>query len=266
MKIALNPRRVLQVLLLVVFTLTLLSVAGQCYKYFVGQDPTLLKIVDKVDLDGEGNCLPTWYQICALFSCFVVLGTIAQAKRAAQDRWARHWGFLALTFLYLSLDESISLHEQLNGLSQWFKSSLLHDLWIVPALLAVGLLGLAYLKFLWHLPARTRVLFIAAGVVYIAGAAGMEIISGHYLSTHQAALVNGENFTYKMLDTVEETLEMLGVVLFLYAQLAYLALHQEALEIASAPRTPLNSRRAVSAQKSLEPAPTFSVKYNSTGS
>ena len=231
MKIAINPRRVAQILLLVVFTLVLLSVAGQCYKYFIGQNPLLLKLVAKVDLDGEENCLPTWYQVCALFSCFIVLGGIALAKRAEADRWWRYWGFLALTFLYLSLDESVSLHEQLNGLSHWVKTSAINDVWILPVLLAAGVMGVSYLKFLWHLPLRSRALFVVAGCVYVFGAAGMEVISGHYLNAHRATLVNGEDFFYKMLDTLEETLEMLGIVIFLYAQLDYLAPQAEATEV-----------------------------------
>lgn len=266
MKIAINPRRVLQILLFVVFTLVLLSVAGQCYKYFVGHDPTLLKIVNKVDLDGEDNCLPTWYQTCALFSCFVVLGTIALGKRTAQDRWARHWGFLAFTFLYLSLDEAVSLHEQLNGLSHWFKNSLIHDAWIVPALLAVVLFGRAYLKFLWQLPVRSCVLFIVAGSIYLSGAVGMEIVSGHYLNTHQATLINGEDFFYKMLNTLEEMLEMLGIVIFLYAQLSYLALHAETLEVAAEQPTPLSAPLTLPVRETLEPVAAFSVKYSRTRS
>ena len=244
MNIEINPRRVTQILLLVVITLVLLSVAGQYYKYFIGDNPTILKFVAKVDLDGEENCLPTWYQVCSLFACFIGLGVITLAKRAAQDRWARHWGFLALAFLYLSLDESVSLHEQLSKLGHFFKGGgIVHDMWVIPALLLVAFFGLAYLKFLWHLPLQISALFIIAGGVYVFGAAGMEIISGHYLNTHQASLVNGENFLYKMLDTVEETLEMLGIVMFIHAQLSYIALMKEARDIEPVRPLALRARR-----------------------
>ena len=123
MKININPRRVTQILLLVVAVLVTLSVAGQCYRYFIGNDPSILKIVGKVDLDGEGDCLPTWYQICSLFFCFILLTIITLGKRAAQESWVKHWGFLALTFLYLSLDEAISLHEQLSKLGKQVKAT-----------------------------------------------------------------------------------------------------------------------------------------------
>ena len=233
MKININPRRVTQILLLVVAVLVTLSVAGQCYRYFIGNDPSILKIVGKVDLDGEGDCLPTWYQICSLFFCFILLTVITLGKRAAQESWVKHWGFLALTFLFLSLDEAISLHEQLSKLGKQVKATGgVHDFWVIPALLVVSLFGLSYLRFLWRLPFTTRWLMIFAGVVYVSGAAGMEIISGHYLETHQASLINGENFTYKMLDTIEETLEMLGIAMFIHANLSYLAHTAEELEIA----------------------------------
>lgn len=238
MKISINPRRVTQILLTVIVALTLLSVAGQYYKYFLGDNPSLLKIVAKLDLDGEANCLPTWFQICSLFLCSVVLAVITMAKRAARDIWARHWGFLAATFLYLSLDEAVSIHEQLSKLGQQVKANgLLHDFWVVPALFAVVVFGFSYLKFLWRLPFSLRWLMIIAGAIYVSGAVGMEIVSGLYLETHQAGLVNGENFTYKMLDTLEEFMEMLGVVLFFHANLSYLAQTADGRETSAAQST-----------------------------
>jgi hypothetical protein len=79
------------------------------------------------------------------------------------------------------------------------------------------LLGLVYLKFLFRLPKKTMVNFIVAGVVYVGGALGVELIGGRYRE------MQGINFTYKMIATVEESLEMLGVVMFIRALLLYLS-------------------------------------------
>ena len=56
---------------------------------------------------------------------------------------------------------------------------------------------------------------VIAAVVYVAGAAGMEIVE---------ALLDrlSGSFSFSMMTIVEETLEMAGLVLFIHALLAYL--------------------------------------------
>lgn len=79
---------------------------------------------------------------------------------------------------------------------------------------------LAYLRFLAALPARTRNLFLLAGAIYVAGALGVEMIGGRH------AFVFGRyNFAYTMIATLEEFLEMLGILLFVQALLSYMQVH-----------------------------------------
>ena len=58
-----------------------------------------------------------------------------------------------------------------------------------------------------------------SGIVYVAGAAGMELLDVRYKTLH------GENLTYSMLTLVEETLEMLGIFMFTYTLLTYMENH-----------------------------------------
>ncbi|NER04565.1 MAG: hypothetical protein F6K17_19105, partial [Okeania sp. SIO3C4] len=50
----------------------------------------------------------------------------------------------------------------------------------------------------------------------VGGGIGMEMIGGYY-----AYLYDTKNFFYEILVTIEEFLEMLGVVVFIYALLCY---------------------------------------------
>ncbi len=95
--------------------------------------------------------------------------------------------FLSFTFLYLSLDELISIHEQLTmplraGLD-------LHGVfflsWVIPAIIVVAVFTLIYIKFLWRLPVQTRWLFIVAGIIYVGGAVGIEMLDGKYLELYE---------------------------------------------------------------------------------
>jgi hypothetical protein len=76
----------------------------------------------------------------------------------------------------------------------------------------------ALIPFLFRLPARFRLLFIVSGAVYVGGGIGVEIVSQLY------ADASGKwDPIYAALATLEETLEMLGVALLIYALLQRLA-------------------------------------------
>jgi hypothetical protein len=145
-------------------------------------------------------------------------------KKAAHDADARYWAGLAVVFLFLSLDESASFHElTIMPLRQRLGAGgFLYSTWIVPAAAFVAVLGLVYLRFLARLPARTRWLIAASAVVYLSGTLGLEAVSGRHEDLH-----GFRNLTYAMLVTAEETLEMLGIVLFIHALLTYVAAEGE---------------------------------------
>ena len=87
----------------------------------------------------------------------------------------------------------------------------------MTAAVLVLIVGLSYLPFVWNLPARTRSLVVLAGGAFLAGALGVEMLSGA-----QADAFGEENLTYALIITVEEFLEMLGVVIFIKALLGYI--------------------------------------------
>ena len=211
------PKRVATLLLVVVLCLALASFAGQISKYFLGHD-TVLGLVRVFNMESEHN-IPTWFSSSMLLVCGLLLGMVAFTKRVEGARYAAHWSGLSIIFLYMSLDEAIQIHEKwdkpmeaLVGSGDFFSHG-----WTIPAALLVFAFALTYLRFLAHLPTRTRLVFIVAGFIYVAGALGMENVSGGYELRH-----GRENMTYVMLAGVEEILEMLGVVVFVYALLSYL--------------------------------------------
>jgi hypothetical protein len=57
-----------------------------------------------------------------------------------------------------------------------------------------------------------------AAILYIGGAIGVELIGGRYAELH-----GEENWTYSMITTVEESLEMAGLIVFIWALLEYCA-------------------------------------------
>lgn len=85
---------------------------------------------------------------------------------------------------------------------------------------------LGFLGFIKALPQKTRNLFIKAGTLYVGGALGMELIDGYY-----AKIYAQNNITYFVLTTIEESLEMFGILVFIYALLSYIKLHIEQMKL-----------------------------------
>ena len=169
----------------------------------------------------EGN-IPTWYSSFSLLCCAVLLALIAFDERASGGRRARHWAGLSLLLLYAAIDEGARIHELLNApLRAAFDT---HGLLYYPAAAAGARVcrdprcGLRAV--LLEAAAATRMLFLLSAAVYLGGALGVESISAAH-----AERFGQQNMTYALLTTVEELGEMVGVVIFVYALLSYMAEH-----------------------------------------
>jgi len=226
LQITISPRRLTGILSLVVLGLTLASLAGSMSTLYLHPGTDLLKQVQKSYIrlfyvDWEAN-IPTWYQASTLLFCSIILATIARGKRARRDPYVWHWAALAIIFLAMSIDEEAVIHEMaIKPLRQAFHmGGLLYYAWVVPGAAAVLLFALAYLRFLWSLPPRTRLLFAVAGVIYVGGALGVEAMSGLWADRH-----GEENLIYMMISTVEELMEMIGIIVFIHALLDYTGRH-----------------------------------------
>ena len=203
--------------------LTVVHILVQIAYFGFGRDH-LLGLTPLFDLNQENN-IPTWYSGMVLFTTAGALGVVAAAKRQAGALFVRHWTALAFIFLYMSLDELTRIHEQwgpllaqpLGGLRDpQVLSGALRNLWIIPAFLLAAAIGLAYIRFLLHLPSRTRNLFVASGVAFVLATIGMEML-GASLSAA------GGRFTprFMVVATIEEVLEMASIAVFLCAVLEY---------------------------------------------
>lgn len=90
--------------------------------------------------------------------------------------------------------------------------------WLLPAAAAVSAVALAYTRFLLALPRRTSRLFVLSGAMYLGGSMGMEIVGARHIS-----LWGLDNLVFVAIVTIEETLEMGGIALFLLAVVKYAA-------------------------------------------
>lgn len=227
----LSPQKVTRLLIVVMLSLVLASIVGSFLNSISLERPLLREARDSFvrlfSLDGEAN-IPAWYSSSLVLLASMLLGIIGVAKKRLDDRYALHWGALSLIFLYLSLDEAAIIHEMsIKPLRVLIRTGgLLYYAWVVPGAAAVFIVGLAYVRFLAALPARTRLLFLVAGTLFVGGSLGMESLSGQH-----AELYGKGSLGYHVIITIEESLEMSGVIVYLYALLCYVGSHLEQIGI-----------------------------------
>jgi hypothetical protein len=222
-----NPMAFAKALAAIAFLLVLASIGGQLCKYGL-KSAARDGLINLLYVNAEGN-LPTLFSVLLLFCAAVLLIAITVLEKNQKRPDASRWALLAISFLCLTIDEACSFHEKLSQPVRWIFGNRLHDsfyfAWVIPGLGLVCFLALFFLKFLGRLAARTRRLFLAAATCYIGGAIVIEIAGGHYAKLHGI-----HNLTYSMIATVEESLEMAGIIVFIYALLKYIAHHYQVVQ------------------------------------
>ena len=186
------------------------------------------------NLNEEQN-LPTFYSALLLLGSAALLAILAAAARrddrSRRDAW--YWGGLAALFLFLSADEAASIHELFMrpvGAAAG-TSDLIHLDWVIPYVVAGAIVALLYTRFLLRLPRAVGIRIVAAGTIFVAGAAGVELIGSAMLREND---YDHGTLPMKLLFLAEETLEMLGVAYFIAALLRYVELGGGPLRVAFA--------------------------------
>ncbi|OKL41705.1 hypothetical protein [Pontibacter flavimaris] len=197
--------------------LVVLNIIAVSCKYLTDH-PNAWGIIPQFELDNERN-IPTYFSSFILLLSSFLLFTIAFMKQRQRDKYTWHWRLLAFVFLYMSVDESAGIHEMLiYPLRDNFNmGGIFYFSWVIAGGLLVLGLGIYYLRFLFSLEARLRKGLILAGTVYVGGALGVELFGGYYADTYGL-----DNLGYAMITTVEETLEIAGVLLLMSTLYSYL--------------------------------------------
>lgn len=221
-RIVLRPSTIAGALALGAVALVIANVVTQWIRLTTAHKH-LFGLVQLFSLNGEQN-LPALFSTALLFFAALLLAiiTMLEKNRAAPD--VSKWAILAAGFLLMGMDEQLSIHERLippmRALLGGGELGIFYFAWVVPGIVLVAVLGLFYLRFLFRLPARTTALFTVAAVLYLGGALGVELIEGWYEENY-----GRRNLIFSAFITLEEGLEMAGVIVFIHALLTYIADH-----------------------------------------
>ena len=217
-RLVLSSKSIFNTLLIIACMLVVASVIGQILKYVFGH-PKVYGLVSLFNVSQEKN-IPTLFSVLLLITCSILLSLIFYLHRKQQDGLKMYWATLAIGFAYMAIDEFAKLHENLGQLLKPsigdYSHGFLYFSWVIPAMALMIFLAVFYSSFLFKLPKTTRNNFIIAAIVYLTGLLGIEMLGGYYYELH-----SGNNLTYSLITTFEESLEMLGLILFIRALIDY---------------------------------------------
>lgn len=162
----------------------------------------------------------TWFSQLMLAGTAFLLWDTGRKAASTDRRIGRYWTALGGVFLLLSLDEALALHERLIDplRAALHTSGFLTFAWVIPAVLLCAVGFVAVIPFLRQLPGRVRNPMFLGGALFISGSLAMEMIGGKILSDHG---MDPYSKAYGLSVGIEEGLEGLGVLVFLYSVLLY---------------------------------------------
>lgn len=223
-KFSLDPGAITSSLIKVALFLACCSIIGQCVKFFLGHG-SVYGLVQLVYFDEEKN-LPTAFSIFLLLFSSVLLAVIYIIEKRRAKPNNIYWMVLSIGFFYLAIDEAWSIHESwanlpIHNLVDTNGTGMFHFIWVIPGIVVALAAFLFFLKFLIILPVKVMLSFIYAGALYVGGAIGFELIGGYYAGIYG----NNTTFSYTLIATFEESLEMAGVILFIRSLLTHIAVN-----------------------------------------
>lgn len=238
--ISLRSLKITKLLTAITLFLVVASVLGQLAKLFLGYK-TLKGLVPLFNLNGEQN-IPTVFSALLLFFASGLLLVIGVLNKKFSKPDITKWFILSLALLMMGFDEICSIHEKLTSpfraLLGNHNLGIFYFAWVIPGLVIIGLAGLFFFKFFLRLPKNTQLTLLISVTMYFSGAIGVELIGGAYSEAH-----GGQNLVYLVLTTVEESLEMFGVVGLIQALLDYIA--QGYQDVTFRVLSPSSSQRAL---------------------
>lgn len=212
-----QPQKIFFILTSTALLLILISLMADLMEFYTW-NLTMLGFRMKIDINREAN-IPTFFSTLLILIATLLLWVTGDLERYNKQPFGVHWTVLSIIFLILALDEASGLHERIEDLVKrlYTFSGLLHYAWVVPAIFFIFILGVIYLRFFLALPRHIQRMLLLAICTFILGAVGIEMLNGWYRDKIGMTML-----IETILTTTEETLEMLGMILFIRTLMIYL--------------------------------------------
>lgn len=199
-------------LIQLILNLTLIFLIEQGYSNFFG--------LKKFYFDAEDS-IPTFFSSMNLLISGFLLALISSLKAKLNDPFKMHWKILSFLFILLATDEIAELHEMtIDPMIRMFQfSGFLRFPWVILGVIFMTFFSIAYFRLWTSLPKPYMLGFFFSCLIYLTGAIGVEIISANQFISLQES---PKDLIYNLITTVEESFEMLGIIMFIIVLLSYI--------------------------------------------
>ena len=186
-----------------------------------GPTGPIMKFNHYFNFNSESN-FPTLFSAFILLFASLLLWIIYQLTEPG-NRYRRRWILLSAIFLFLSLDEAVRIHEQIEILTRRIftndMSGFLKMTWTIPYVLFALTIAVYNYRFVLQLPNLIRKKFLLSGGLYVLAAAGTESLEGYLMQS-----TAGNRNVLITTITIQEFFEMASIILFISALLDYLSM------------------------------------------
>lgn len=209
-----DKHAVLRTVLITLFFLFLANVAVIYSTHYLGHG-RLFGLVRLFDFNSEFNPPTLFSAVLILINAFLFYILYRDNLLGGSSKY-----FLVLSwiFVFLAFDEMLKIHEMtiepLRALLHG--DGLFYYMWVIPYGALVLLLALYLIPFFRDLPKRYLWLYLLSGVVFITGAMVLDSLEARHFRMH------GIDVIYHVYTTIEELLEMGGMILAMYTSMTIL--------------------------------------------
>ena len=177
----------------------------------------LLGFLSLLDVGNEQS-IPTYVSVINLLLASLLILIIYRYEKINKQNYSGYWLFLAIVFIYLSIDESASIHEKFSNIHNFLVSKELispilntHS-WLPFGAFFITVVAIVLLPLLRNLPTDTLTYFLTAGCVFVMGSVGFEYVGALMLET---GFVESKADTAFLVRRIfEEGFEMYGIAIF----------------------------------------------------
>ena len=135
-----------------------------------------------------------------------------------------------MIFLFLTFDEGGQIHEKFTNVTRRLlgstASGVLFYAWVIPYLIAAALVGTFLLRSFMRQAKLIKTRLLLSGSIYTLGVVGAEMLGGN-----EAQAQGTETVLYLCIATAEESLELCGLLLFIWTFLSALKSQREVYQM-----------------------------------
>ena len=214
MTVIVNPKKITLLMLKINMGLVLLNILGQVIGILIESKSgsAFLEFSQK-------QSILRLYSTQLLVLCSTLFLFIALKRKGESSGGYYYWMGLFVIFFFLAIAKDTSLDEQLGALLQILLGISRSTVFVIAYAVAMIIIPAIYLKFFLHLPANTKIWFVAGSITFLTGAFLLDL-----LTAYLGRMLDYRTITYIISSSLEVLLESSGIIILIFTLLSFISI------------------------------------------